>query len=446
MDMPVTIKPDEAPATTGVESRPRPPRRKLVLRLSIMTLLLVVVLGGLYGFEKFREMKIAEFFAANVPAPVPVTAVVAASESIPEFLNGIGSVVAVHQVSVAPEVEGRITRILFDSGAEVKAGDALVQLNDDPERADLANFEALANLAQVTLGRSHKLASQNFMAQQTVDQNNSALKVAQANIARVQAIIAQKLIRAPFTGVLGLRQVDVGQYLGAGTAIVTLTDLDTLHVNFTMPDRTRAVLVVGQPVEFTTDAFPDRVFKATLTSIEPQIDATTRNIKIQATLDNPGHLLLPGMFANARVQLPAGPDVVTAPETAIDYTAYGESVFLVVEDGKGKDGKPKYKATQTFVNPGESHNVTKAHAKLVLLGFVRLVTARSYAPLSPVCCTSIVYKSTGLSVRQVGNAICAPSPTWTRRVVVSRVAKSWSAAWALAWDSRLKSVDLPALV
>ena len=194
------------------------------------------------------------------------------------------------------------------------------------------------------------------MAQQTVDQNKSEFQVAQANIARIQAIIAQKLVRAPFAGDLGVRQVDVGQYLSAGTPIVTLTDLDTLHVNFTMPEQARAALAVGQPVEIRVDAYRDRVFRAMLTTIEPQIDPETRNIKAQATLANPGHLLLPGMFAAARVQLPARPDVMTAPETAIDYTAYGESVFLLREDGKTADGKTKYKAVQTFVKTGGRHD------------------------------------------------------------------------------------------
>jgi membrane fusion protein, multidrug efflux system len=366
MDMRVTTKPGEPPAGTADEARQRPPRRKLILRLAIMALLLLVVLGGLYGYDLFRQKMIAQFFANNVPPPTPVSAVAVTSESMPEYLEGIGSVVAVHQVSVAPEVNGRITKILFDSGAEVKAGDPLLQLNDEPERADLANFQALANLAQVTLGRSHKLASQQFMAQQTVDQNQSEFQVAQANIARIQAMIAQKLIRAPFGGQLGVRQVDVGQYLSAGTAIVTLTDLDTLHVNFTIPEHARAALAVGQPVEFRVDAFQNRTFKATLTTIEPQIDPATRNIKIQATLDNPGHLLLPGMFAAARVQLPAQSNILTAPETAIDYTAYGESVFLLREDGTGKDGKPKYKAVQTFVKTG-----TRQDGKVAILDGVK---------------------------------------------------------------------------
>ena len=365
MDMRVTDKP-EAPAENTNQTPARPRRRRLVMWLLIVGLLLVVFLGGLVGFDLFRQKMIANFFASNVPAPVPVSAVTATSESISDYLDGIGSIVAVHQVSVAPEVAGRITKILFESGTQVKAGDPLVQLNDDPERADLANFQALANIASLTLGRSHQLAAQQYAAQQTVDQNKSALQVAQANITRAQAMIAQKLVKAPFDGQLGVRQVDVGQYLNAGTPIVTLTDLDTLHVNFTLPEQARAALAIGQPVEFRVDAFQNRVFKAILTTIEPQIDPATRNIKIQATLDNPGHLLLPGMFAAARVQLPAQPNILTLPETAVDYSAYGESVYVLHEDGKTKDGKPKYKAVQTFVKTG-----TKRDGKVAILDGVK---------------------------------------------------------------------------
>jgi membrane fusion protein, multidrug efflux system len=367
MDMRVTNRPEDVPAQNTSPTRARPRRRRLVLWFVIVGLLLVVFLGAMVGFDLFRQKMIANFFAGNVPPPVPVSAVAATSESISDYLDGIGSIVAVHQVSVAPEVSGRITKILFDSGAEVKAGDPLVQLNDDPERADLANFQALANIASLTLGRSHQLAAQQYAAQQTVDQNKSALQVAQANILRAQAMIDQKLVKAPFNGQLGVRQVDVGQYLNAGTPIVTLTDLDTLHVNFTLPEQARAALAVGQPVEFRVDAFQNRVFKAILTTIEPQIDPLTRNIKIQATLDNPGHLLLPGMFAAARVQLPAQPNILTVPETAVDYSAYGESVYVLRDDGKTADGKPKYKAIQTFVKTG-----TRRDGKIAILDGVKV--------------------------------------------------------------------------
>jgi len=349
MDMPV-LKSATEPT---LPERPRPSRRKLVIRLAIMIVLLAVVLGGLYGFDQFRQKMIAQFFANNRPAPTPVMAVAAVSEPMARYLDGIGSVVAVHQVTVSPEVSGRITKIMFESGSTVQAGDPLIQLNDEPERADLANYMAQAHMAQLTLTRNSMLAKQQFQSQQTVDQSQSELQVAQAGIAKIQATIAQKLIRAPFGGELGVRQIDLGQYLNAGTAIVTLTDLDTLHVDFTLQEQTRSDLAVGQDVEVRVDSFPGKVFRAKLTTIEPQIDPATRSIKVQATLDNPGHLLLPGMFAVARIVLPPDPHVTTVAETSVDYTAYGESVFLLTPAGRQLDGKPVYKAVQTFVKTGD---------------------------------------------------------------------------------------------
>jgi multidrug efflux system membrane fusion protein len=176
--------------------------------------------------------------------------------------------------------------------------------------------------------------------------------VAQAGIARWHAVIAQKQVRAPLSGQLGVRQIDVGQFLDAGTPIVTLTDLDTLQVNFTLPEQTRSELSVGQTVEVLADAYKGRVFNAKLTTIEPQLDPEMRSIKVQATLDNPGHLLLPGMFAAARVLLPAAPDVVSLPETAVDYSAYGESVYILEPKSKDASGRQIYKAVQTFVKTG----------------------------------------------------------------------------------------------
>jgi multidrug efflux system membrane fusion protein len=352
MDMPV---PNGAIDQVG-ERRQRPPRRKLILRLFIMAVLLAVVLGGLYAFDQFRQKMIAQFFANNVPPPSPVTAVAAVTESMARYLDGIGTIKAVQQVTVSPELNGRITKILFEAGATVKAGDSLVQLNDEPEQADLANFRAQEHLAQVTLTRSRSLATQQFTAQQTVDQNQSQLDVARAGIARTQAVIAQKLVRAPFAGQLGVRMVDVGQYLSAGTPIVSLTNLDVLHVDFTLPEQARAALAVDQQVEIRVDAYGSRVFLARITTIEPQVDPDMRAIKVEVTLENPQHLLLPGMFAAARVVLPAQPDVVTAPETAVDYSVYGESVYILRENGKGKDGKPVYKAEQVFVKTGPRHD------------------------------------------------------------------------------------------
>jgi multidrug efflux system membrane fusion protein len=356
MDMPLPkkISPETISDPLTVQ-RPKATRSGLIIRLILVVVLVAAVLGGLYYFEKFKEGMIAQIFSA-APPPTPVAAVEVVTKAVPNYLDGIGSIHAVHQVTISPEVSGRIVKIMFESGQSVQAGDPLVQLNDEPEQADLTNFQAQARLAQVTLDRNRKLATQQFTAQQTVDQNQSDLAVAQAGIARVKAVIAQKLVRAAFAGELGVRQVEVGQYLGAGTPIVSLTNLDTLYVDFTLPEQVRAQLAVGQAVEVRVDAFKDRVFQAKLTTIEPQLDPEMRSIKLQATLDNPEHLLLPGMFTAARVILAAQPNVMVLPETAVDYSAYGESVYVLTPKAKGKDGQQVYTAAQTFVKTGPRRN------------------------------------------------------------------------------------------
>ena len=349
----------ETPASRQVppaQTRRRPSPGKVAFRFILVAVLLALVVGGLYAFQQFRATKMAEFFAGNVPPPLPVAAVRAESQSMPRYLTGIGTIVAVHQVTVSPETAGRVVKIVFQSGAAVKKGDLLVQLDDGPERADLAMYQAQARLAEANLKRAETLARQDFATKQTVDQNKSALDQANAGIAKTQAIIAQKQIAAPFEGRLGVRQIDLGQYLQAGTAIVTLTDLDALHVNFTLPEQDRAAVETGQPVEIRADAFPGRVFEGKVTTVEPQVDPQTRTLRVQATLPNPDHALLPGMYVNARVVLPAEPNVVTIPETAVYSSAYGDSVFVLQPDGKTKDGKPAFKAVQSIVVTGTHHD------------------------------------------------------------------------------------------
>jgi multidrug efflux system membrane fusion protein len=333
--------------------KPPPGRVRKVVWFGVVLLLLGLVFGSFYAYDRFRSQMTAQFFATMKPPPIPVQAATATASDVPRFLNAIGSVTAVHQVMVAPEVGGRVTDIFFQAGATVQAGDPLVQLNDKPEQGDLASFRAQARIAELNLGRSRELATRQFTPQATVDQNQAALDQAKAGIARTQAVIAQKLIRAPFTGQLGIRQVEVGQYLNAGGVIVTLTDLDTLYVNFTLPEQSRSQLAVGQSVQLRVDAFPGRTFDAKLTTIEPQISAETRTIKLQATLANTDRLLLPGMFANLAVALPSQPNVVTVPETAVDYSLYGDAVFVIKEDGTNDKGQPVLKVTRTFVKTGE---------------------------------------------------------------------------------------------
>jgi multidrug efflux system membrane fusion protein len=226
-----------------------------------------------------------------------------------------------------------------------------VQLFDAPEQGDLASFKAQAVVAQLSLDRAKQLAARQFGPQATADQAQATFDQANAGIAKTEAIISQKLVRAPFDGVLGVRHVEVGQFLTAGTQIVTLTDLATLYANFTVTEKDSGQLKVGQTVRVVVDAYPGRTFDGKITAIEPQISTDTRNIHIQATLANPDHILKPGMFVTTTVVLPDKPAVVTVPETAVDYTLYGDSVFLLTEK-KEADGKTSLTAVRTFVRTG----------------------------------------------------------------------------------------------
>jgi multidrug efflux system membrane fusion protein len=325
----------------------------MVWRFAVMAVLLAIVGGGFYYYQQMRSTGMAAYFAAYRPPATPVAAVDAKLEDVPKYLQAIGSLAAVHQVTVTSEVGGLVTAITFEPGATVKAGDVLVQLDDRPEQADLRNYQAQARYAQLQLGRSKDLVSRQNAAQATVDLNQNQLDQATANIAKTQALIAQKQIEAPFSGRLGIRQADLGQYLNAGGAVVSLTDLDQLYVNLTLPEQNRSQLAIGQPVDISVDAYPGKLFRAKLTAIEPQINVEMRTIKLQATLDNPQHLLLPGMFANAKVVLPPDKGVVTVPATAVDYTLYGDSVFLIQADGKDDKGNPVLKVVRTFVKTGD---------------------------------------------------------------------------------------------
>jgi multidrug efflux system membrane fusion protein len=335
--------------------KPRPGRTRLVIGLVLMALLLALLGGGLWGFNRMREQGIAAYFASQVPPPTPVAAAPAEQGPMPRWLEGIGSIAAVHQVMVSAEVAGRVTDIMFRPGSSVKAGDPLIQLNDAPERAQIASYEAQARLAESNLQRANTLVKRDFGTQASVDQYQAELDQARAGILQSRAVVAQKLIKAPFAGKLGIRQVELGQQVSPGETLVTLTDLDELYVNFTLPEQTRGELQLGATVEVRVDAWPGRVFEAKLTTIEPQVDPATRTIQLQATLPNPEGALVPGMFANARLVLPPAPDVVTVPETAVTQTLYGDSVFVVKEE-KGPDGKPVQKAAQVFVKTGSVHD------------------------------------------------------------------------------------------
>ncbi|MCK1746274.1 efflux RND transporter periplasmic adaptor subunit [Bradyrhizobium sp. 139] len=329
---------------------PKRPVRPVLWFIIVGTLLGVLV-GGLVWFNYFRGQMIKQFFASNKPPPTAVSAAEAKSEVVPNLLTAVGGLSAVHQVDVSADVNGRVTEIKFEPGAHIEAGTPLVQLFDAAEQGDLASFKAQATVAQLSLDRAKQLASRQFGPQATVDQAQAAYDQALAGIAKTEALISQKLVRAPFSGDLGVRKVEVGQYLTAGTAIVSLTDLSELWANFTVTEKDSGNLKVGQSVRLKVDAYPGRSFDAKITTIEPQISSDTRNIRVQATVSNPEKILKPGMFVTTTVVLPDKPAVITVPETAVDYTLYGDSVFVITEK-KEEDGKTSLSAVRTFVQTG----------------------------------------------------------------------------------------------
>jgi multidrug efflux system membrane fusion protein len=368
------------PKLSGKPISEKPHKRPVkMLRWSIIVGLgLVLIVGAFVGFEAFRARMIKQFFAGNKPPPVAVNVAEAKSEVIPNLLTAVGDLAAVHQVNVTSDVNGRITDIMFKAGSSVKEGTPLVQLFDGPEQGDLANFKAQQRVAQLSLDRAKQLAERQFGPQATVDQAQAAYDQASAGIAKTEAIISQKLVRAPFDGELGVRKVEVGQYLTAGTQIVSLTDLSMLYLNFTVTEKDSGSLKVGQTVRIKVDAFPGRTFEGKVTTIEPQIATDTRNIRVQATIANPDKVLKPGMFASTTVVLPDKPPVITIPETAVDYTLYGDSVFLI-EEKKGEDGKTNLVVNRTFVQTGnrvhgraEIVKGLKAGDRVVALGQLKL--------------------------------------------------------------------------
>ncbi|MBR0757668.1 efflux RND transporter periplasmic adaptor subunit [Bradyrhizobium jicamae] len=372
---------------TGQPIKEKPAKRpvKMVRWFIIVGTLLALLVGGLVWFNSFRGKMIAQFFANNKPPPASVTVATATSEVVPNLLTAVGDLAAVHQVNVTSDVSGRITEIMFTPGATVKAGAPLLQLFDGPDQGDLANFKAQATVAQISLDRAKQLASRQFGPQATVDTAQAAYDQALAGIAKTEALISQKLVRAPFDGELGTRRVEVGQYLTAGTQIVSLTDLSMLYANFTVTEKDSGALKVGQTVRIRVDAYPGRDFEGKITTIEPQIATDTRNIRVQATIANPEKILKPGMFATTTVVLPDKPPVITVPETAVDYTLYGDSVYLLTEK-KEEDGKTSLTAVRTFVQTGnrvdgraEIIKGLKAGDRVVAVGQLKLQSGSAVA-------------------------------------------------------------------
>ncbi|KVQ28127.1 efflux RND transporter periplasmic adaptor subunit [Burkholderia cepacia] len=305
---------------------------------------LVVVFGLLYAWRAVRSGGAEQ----QAMPPMPVSTIRAAPRSVADEWQAVGSLQAVHEVLLAPDTSGRVTAVNFDAGQSVKEGAVLIQLYDAPEQADRAAAVAKADFAQLQLRRSQALAPTGAEPRELLEQHKADAAQAAAAVRQLDARIQQKSIRAPFSGQLGIRRINLGQYLNAGDAIATLTQLDPLYVNFTLPQQDMPRLTSGAPVQVTVDAVPGRVFTARISAIEPRIDGETRNVAVQALLPNTDRVLKPGMYVTARLVLAATTDDIVLPLTAIQTSASGDSVVVV----KGADAQGVGKAVAVPVVTG----------------------------------------------------------------------------------------------
>ena len=320
-------------------------------RMILMLVLMTVFIAGL-GFLKLRQFQaMAGEFAAMQPPPEAVTTIVTERDEWPAVLSAIGTVAAVQGVTVSADLPGIVDRIEFDSGRTVQRGDVLVQLDTRQEHAQLAGAEAQLQLARVNFERMQGLVEQDAVSRAEFDAAAAAHKQAEARIREIRATIERKTIRAPFSGVLGIRQVNLGQYLTGGDPVVPLQSLHPVYVNFGVPQQDALEMRAGRNVRITVGELGDTEFAGRITAVDSVVDETTRNVQVQATLANPRAQLRPGMFVQAQVTLGASRPVVALPASAINYAPYGDSVFVVAEM-KNPQGQPYRGVRQQVVKLG----------------------------------------------------------------------------------------------
>jgi membrane fusion protein (multidrug efflux system) len=326
-----------------------------MIRKVLIAVFVVLVVGGtLAGVKTLQIRTLMAAGKSYASPPESVSSVLAREEKWQGTITAIGSVTAVQGVTVTPELAGIIHEIAFESGAVVAKDALLVRLDTSTEEAQLHALEAQEELARLTLARERSLRSQNMVAQSELETAEATLKQTQGMADATRAIIQKKTIRAPFAGRLGIRLVNLGQYLDTGKPIVSLQSLTPIYADFSLPQQELARLQTGMRVRLTTDAYPGRQFDGTLTAINPDLDPQTRSVGLQATFENADQLLRPGMFARVEVLLPEERAVLVVPATSVLSAPYGDSVY-VIESKPGKDsGKPELVVRQQFIRTGNA--------------------------------------------------------------------------------------------
>jgi membrane fusion protein (multidrug efflux system) len=361
--------------TTSAHPRAtRPPRARGVVRLVVVLLALGVIGGGLIGFHRFKAGILKHVTAAIVAQSPTVATATATLQEWQPALHATGTLRAMRGADLSAEIGGIVGELHFESGDAVAAGTLLLRLRPNDDEAKLQQLQATADLDGVTYQRDLRQLAAQGVSRATVDNDAGTLKAAQAVVAAQQALIAEKSVRAPFAGRLGLRAVDLGQYLAPGTKIVTLQALDPIYMDFYLPQQSIGQVRAGQAVTVHVDAFRERNFPGVISAIDAQADATSRMIEIRATLRNADHALLPGMYGTVDIAAGAPAKQVTVPQTAITANAYGSAVYLVRPEIDAATGKSRLVAHQQFVTTGETRGDQIAVLKGVAAGDV-VVTA-----------------------------------------------------------------------
>jgi len=324
----------------------------MIKRMMIMLVAVGAVLGAFFWFQSFKAAMIKQYMAAAASPPQTVSTTTAAAQEWQPQIEAVGSLRAVNGADLAFEVSGIVKEIHFNSGDDVEAGTLLMALRSDDDVSRLNALEATAELNDINYQRDQQQFKIKAVSQATVDADAANLKNARAQVAEQQAVVAKKLLRAPFAGRLGVRAVDIGQFVNAGTAIVTLQALDPIYVDFFLPQQKLNQIKLDQEISAKVDTYPNRTFTGVISAINPKVDLSTRNVQVRATLHNADRVLLPGMYATVDIDAGQVQKYVTLPQTAVTYNPYGETVYIVEDKGTGPNAQPQLIARQSFVTAG----------------------------------------------------------------------------------------------
>lgn len=321
--------------------------------MAIMLISVTILFTCVFGFQLFKRLLINHVMRNNTTPVVTVSAMPVHFQNWQPSLLSYGSLRAIKGVNVTTELAGLVRTIYFKPGSEVKAGDALVQLNADSDIAQLHALEAQEKLAEITYRRDSAQFDIQAISRAVLDTDRQNLKNLQAQVAQQAAIVAKKTLVAPFSGRLGISAVNLGQYLNAGDQVVTLQALDPLYADFYVPQQNLVQLCIGSIVKIKTDTYPNKTFSGKISTINPIVDSTTRNVEVEVTIKNTQFELYPGMFVSAEIQTGMPKSYLTLPQTAISFNPYGEIAYIICQKGKGKKGKPILSVLQTFVETGD---------------------------------------------------------------------------------------------